>query len=103
LIERRIRFTETARQHIEREKAWLLQNRGNATALLEELRNSVRILRALPGIGSRQERAGIVGLRRVFLEKIGCHLYYTFNDREVFVRALWGARKRRTPRIKPLP
>jgi hypothetical protein len=37
----------------------------------------------------------------LYLRKIDCHLYYTFDEREVIVRALWGARRRRGPRIKP--
>ena len=99
MIERRVRFTETARQHLRREEVWLLENHGQAGALSDEIEGAVRILRVLPDVGTRQDRAGIVGLRRLYLERIGCHLYYTFDEKEVVVRAVWRARKRRGPRF----
>jgi hypothetical protein len=37
------------------------------------------------------------------LQKLGCHLYYTFDDDEVIVRALWGARREHGPEIPPEP
>ncbi len=43
----------------------------------------------------------VPGLRRIFLRKIACHLYYTFDDHDVIVRALWGSRRERGPRLKP--
>lgn len=103
MIERRIRFTETANRHVARERAWLLENRGQDSALVDELAGAFRILRALPGVGTRQDRAQVPGLRRIYLECIGCHLYYTFDDQQVIVRALWGARKRGGPRIGSSP
>jgi plasmid stabilization system protein ParE len=103
VTKRRVRFTETAKRHLRREKEWLIENRGHAEILSEEIENALRILQVLPGIGTRQERAGIPTLRRVFLEKIGCHLYYSFDDHEVIIRALWGARKRRHPRFQQIP
>ncbi len=56
---------------------------------------------SFPGVGTPYEEVGVSGLRRLYLRKINCHLYYTFDEREVIIRALWGARRRRGPRIKP--
>jgi hypothetical protein len=39
-------------------------------------------------------------LRRLYLQRISCHLYYTHDDREVIVRALWGARRERGPALR---
>jgi plasmid stabilization system protein ParE len=103
LTERRVRFTDTARRHLAREQKWLLETRGQSETLSEELESAVRILKVLPAIGTRRDRAGIVGLRRVYLEKIGCHLYYNFDEQTVIVRALWGARMRRNPRFQDAP
>ncbi|MGH8546636.1 MAG: hypothetical protein ACREX3_24075 [Gammaproteobacteria bacterium] len=61
---------------------------------------ALRILALLPGAGTPYTEASIVGLRRVYLPKLACHLYYTFDEHEVVVRALWGARRRRGPQIK---
>ena len=32
-------------------------------------------------------------VRRVYLRRVAAHLYYTFDDTGVVVRALWGARR----------
>ena len=53
----------------------------------------------LPGVGTTYAAAGVPGLRRLYLRKIDCHLYYTFDQDEVIVRAVWGARRRRDPII----
>ena len=44
---------------------------------------------------------GVPGLRRLYLRKIACHLYYTFDEHEVIVRALWGARRGKGPLFEP--
>lgn len=51
------------------------------------------MLSRLPGIGSPYPRAPIAGVRRLYLERLTSHLYYTFDDREVVIRALWHARR----------
>ena len=60
---------------------------------------SLRVLELLPGSGSQYPQAGVDGLRRIYLRKIACHLYYTFDEREVVVRALWGAFRGHGPRL----
>lgn len=55
----------------------------------------------LPGAGTSYPQADVPGIRRVYLEKVACHIYYTFDDNEVIVRAFWGARRRRGPGINP--
>lgn len=99
--ERRVRFTVTAQRHVRREKAWWLENRTHTEVFAAELETALRILALLPGVGTPYAEAGVVGLRRLYLRKIDCHLYYTFDEHEVVVRALWGARRRRPPHIKP--
>ena len=65
----------------------------------DELAAAVQILALLPGASSPYVHATITGLRRLYLEKLGCRLYYTFDGDEVIVRALWGARRQRGPRL----
>jgi plasmid stabilization system protein ParE len=100
LKERFVRFTATAQRHIKREKTWWFENRADTDAFATEVEDALRILALFPGIGTLYTAAGVSGLRRLYLRKIDCHLYYTFDEREVIVRALWGARRRRGPRIK---
>ena len=68
--------------------------------LASEIEDALRILSLLPGAGTTYPEAGIDGLRRLYLRKLDCHLYYTFDEDEVIVRALWGARRRRGPELK---
>ena len=47
--------------------------------------------------GSSYTRADVAGLRRIYLRKVACHDYYTFNEQNVIVRAFWGAHRGRGP------
>lgn len=53
-----------------------------------ELEATLDIAAHLPGLGRLYAEGDIQGLRRLYLSKIACHIYYTFNDDEVIVRAL---------------
>lgn len=98
---RRVRFTATARRHVAGEKNWWMANRVHVEVFADELEEALRVLMWLPGAGTPYTQAGIPGVRRVYVAKVACHLYYTFDDNEVIVRAFWGARRRRGPQINP--
>lgn len=51
------------------------------------------MLSALPGIGSPYTSAPTTGVRRFYLERLMSHLYYTFDESELIIRALWHARR----------
>jgi hypothetical protein len=76
-----------------------LANRDNQDVSTEELEQALRIIAALPGAGSLYAQSPVPSVRRVYLRKIAAHLYYTFDDARVIVRALWGARRERGPRL----
>ena len=97
---RLVRFTATARRHVLREEAWWVENRVHIDTFASELEDALRLVALLPAAGSAYAQAGVAGLRRMYVQKIDCHLYYTFDERQVVVRALWGARKRSGPRLK---
>ena len=63
---------------------------GNFTKVVQRV--PVRIEIPEEALATGQLRAG---LRRLYLPEIACHLYYTFDDSQVIVRAVWGARRRR--------
>lgn len=94
---RLVRFTETATSHVERERAWWVQNRDGQDLFTSELENAVQILALLPGAGTPYLHIGVADLRRLYLRKPTCHLYYTFDDDRVIIRALWGARREHGP------
>ena len=54
---------------------------------------------ALPGAGTIYAQSPVPGVRRVYPRRVAVHLYYTFDDAHVIVRALWGARRERGPRL----
>jgi plasmid stabilization system protein ParE len=99
LKQRRVRFTATAQRHVTREKVWWLENRIYKDIFADELDEAVKLIALMPGAGAPYAAAGSPGLRRVYLPRVALHLYYTFDDREVIVRALWGARCGSRPQI----
>jgi plasmid stabilization system protein ParE len=82
---------------------WWLENTLHIDVFATELEDAVRILSLLPGAGTPYTAAGVPGLRRLYLRKITCHLYYTFDTKSVVVRAVWGARRHRNPPLKATP
>ena len=94
---RRVRFTATAQRQVRREKQWWLENRDHTEIFATEMREALRIVKLLPGAGGAYAHVRVPGLRRIYLPKVACHLYYTFDDDDVLVRALWGARRGRGP------
>ena len=99
MTERRVRFTATAQQHIAREQQWWLENRDYKDIFAAEVEDAVAMLAGLPGAGTPYPHGVIPDLRRLYLQKINCHLYYTYDDRDEIVRALWGARRERGPAL----
>ncbi len=51
------------------------------------------MLSILPGIGTVYPDAPIPGVHRLYLERLRSHLYYTYDEGEVVVRAVWHARR----------
>jgi plasmid stabilization system protein ParE len=99
LKQRHASFTRTAQEHVAREKAWWLENRDHTEVFAEELEQALKVISILPGAGTLYQRSPVRGVRRVYLRRTALHLYYTFDDDEVIVRALWGAHRGRGPQI----
>jgi hypothetical protein len=76
-----------------------LANRDHTDVFTEEFEQALRIVAALPGAGTPYAQSPVPGVRRVYLRRVAAHLYYTFDGSEVIIRALWGARRERGPRI----
>ena len=99
--QRHVSFTVTAQQHVAQEKAWWLENRDHMEVFVEELEQGLRIVSMLPGAGTVYAGSPVPGVRRVYLRRVALHLYYTFDDDVVIIRALWGARRERGPQFEP--
>ena len=96
---RRVQFTATAQEHVRREKGWWLEHRIHTDVFAAELEEALRVVALLPGAGTPYTYSSIPNLRRIYLRNVACHLYYTYDDDKVIVRALWGARRDRGPVI----
>lgn len=93
MIRRKVRFTATAREHVRHFKQWWQKNSVRPEILTQDLEEALKMLALLPGIGSPYPTAPIAGVRRFYIERLMSHLYYTFDEREVVIRALWHARR----------
>jgi plasmid stabilization system protein ParE len=93
VIRRRARFTATARRHLRLLEQWWQENSTRPEILHSDLEAALEMLAVLPGIGSPYRSAPVAGVRRFYLERLVSHLYYTFDDRELVIRALWHARR----------
>ena len=94
---RRVRFTATALLHGQREKEWWSKNRADGDVFAQDLADALSLVASFPAAGTSYTGTAIPGVRRLYLQKVGVHLYYTVDEDEVIVRALWGARRRRGP------
>ena len=92
---RQVKFTATARRHVAREKPWWLENRTHTDVFVIEFEQALRVLSLLPAAGTSYAQAGVSGLRRIYGPKVACHLYYTFDETQVIVRAFWSAHRGR--------
>ena len=81
--QRRVRFTATAQRHVRREKLWWLENRIHTEVFTGEFEETLRVLALLPGAGTSYPQTGVAGLRRFYLRKVACHIYYTFDEQEL--------------------
>ena len=99
MIRRRIRFSKTARKHLRLLRKWWLENADHPEILHNDLQEAIAMLAALPGIGSPYPSAPVPGVRRFYLQRLTSHLYYTFDQRELIVRAVWHARRGSGPEL----
>jgi plasmid stabilization system protein ParE len=68
-------------------------------SFVAEFEQALAVLALLPGAGTSYPQAGVPGLRRIYVPEVACHIYYTFDESSVIVRALWGAHRGRGPRL----
>jgi len=96
---RQVRFTVTADEQVERQWQWWQDNRDYPHVFLADLADALDRIATLPASGTLYLESGVPNLRRVYMVGIGSHLYYTFDDQEVLVHALWSARRQHGPHL----
>ena len=88
----KVDFSEEAARQARRERAWWRKHRDAKHLFTEELRAARKLLSSAP----KHEVYGVFegeAVRRLLLDKTGCHVYYIVLDGESIVRvvAVWGA------------
>lgn len=95
-----VRISARAASQIRHAAQWWLENRPAAPgAIAHDVRESIALLAEQPGIGSKCSGARAVGVRRLYLGRIGYFLYYRASGDALDVLAFWHARRGRQPKL----
>lgn len=73
----RVRIAARAANQVRKASEWWSVNRPNApNAIATDFGEAVALLTEQPGIGAKYEGSRIVGMRRLFLSRVGYFIYY---------------------------
>ena len=97
----RLRVSGRAQRETDRIDAWWRKKRPAAPDLfLRELVYVVELLMHSPTLGMAYKAEHFDGpVRRVLLDRSACHLYYGQFGDELVILCVWGARRRRSPKL----
>jgi hypothetical protein len=96
----KVRFAPRALAEAKRRKTWWLKNRPAAPELFElELVAMLSVLPTTPIMGTVYEADVGFPVRRVLLKKTATHVYFGPNGDELVVLSVWGARRKRGPKL----
>lgn len=97
----KLRVSSRAQRETDRIDAWWRKNRPAApTLFLRELVYVVELLLHSPTLGTAYDAEQFDGpVRRVILERSACHLFYAQLGDELVILCVWGARRRRGPKL----
>ena len=95
-----LKVSANGARQIREAAAWWRANRPAAReAVREELTKAFELVRAQPGIGATAANARLQGVQRVYLSRIGYHLYYKVSSSAAHIEilALWHASRGAAP------
>ena len=96
----KIRITPRGLAEAKRRKTWWRKNRPSAPELFEEeLRAALAMLLTTPVTGTPYEADVGFPVRRVLLKKTAYHVYFGLNGDELVLLSVWGARRKRGPKL----
>jgi plasmid stabilization system protein ParE len=96
----KVRFVPRALAEAKRRKTWWFKNRPAAPELFElELGAMLAVLPTTPIMGTTYEADVGFPVRRVLLKKTATHVYFGLNGDEIVVLSVWGARRKRAPKL----
>jgi plasmid stabilization system protein ParE len=97
----KLRLAKRALAEAKRLKTWWLANRPKAPDLFErELDAALERIATDPHVGVLYGQGKLESpVRRVLLPKTKTHVYWAVDGDEIVVVSIWGARKRRSPKL----
>ena len=99
-MKRQVRVSARAAAEVRRAAEWWQRNRPAAPgAVAADFADAVTLLAEQPGIGAKYEGARVVGVRRLFLSRLGYFVYYRADANHLDVLAFWHASREMQPRV----
>ena len=90
-----------AQRRFEAEDEWWREHRDAKELFVDELDQTLDMLRSTPEVGQIYRQARNKLIQRVLMKKTRCHVYY-FHDPEhalVEIHSIWGAARERGPTL----
>lgn len=98
-----ITFTSRANRHLEKASTWWERNRTKAPlAIAEDVEEALELIATQPHIGPLAKDVDLVGVRRVFLNRVGYYIYYRVIGEpptSIQIVAFWHARRATGPKL----
>ena len=95
-----VEVTQRAAAQIERAARWWTENRLAAPdAIAEDFEQAKNLLAQQPGVGARSSSPRYADLRRLFLSRVGYHVYYRVAPGRVVVLAFWHSSRGTGPTL----
>ena len=94
----RVKVSTRAASQVRRAADWWAANRPSVPgAVAADFGESVALLAEQPGIGAKYDGARTLGVRRLFLSRVGYFVYYKSTGRELQGLAFWHASREHQP------
>ncbi|MEW6039804.1 MAG: type II toxin-antitoxin system RelE/ParE family toxin [Pseudomonadota bacterium] len=95
-----IRIAARAAKRVREASEWWSVNRPSApNAIAADFGEAVSLLAEQPGIGAKYEGSRTVGVRRLFLSRVGYFIYYKAENGFLHVLAFWHASREHQPSL----
>ena len=96
----RVKVSARAASQVRRAAKWWLENRPSAPgAIATDFGETINLLAEQPGIGSKCAGTRALGVRRLYLGRVGYFVYYRASADALEVLAFWHARRGRQPKL----